>query len=335
MDGKLNIGIVGCGNSASKIHCRQLLDAAEKIDVAACFDMEFSKAEEVGKLYNAKPYRELNEFLDHPGLEAVLVATKPPATHAKIGLQALDSGKHLLLEKPMCATRQEGEQLIKKAREKNRVLTVFQNRRGAEWDPDFEAMRWGVEQGYFGSLKIFETIWAGNVLNAEWLLDWGVHLFDQVLTMFKTMPVEVVCSAGPVGKGGVPVGPWAAFMRFAGGEIGMASMRIGVFGEYPRFSLFGENGGCAWPARSARIERPDENLLKCDIPAIQRGRDNEPLEPFSTEIGFTRFYDNFYDAVRHGAEVLVKPEEALMTVDVANAAVESSLTGKPISPVRG
>lgn len=327
---KLTFGIVGCGNSARNIHYKQLERARDKIEVGACFDLDALKADEICRLYGAKPYSSLKDFLGHPGLDLVLVATKPPSTHAEVGLAALEAGKHVLLEKPMCDSHAEGAALIEKSREKGLVLTVFHNRRGAEWDPDFEAVRWGVSQGYFGKLKLFETLWCGNYLNAEWLFDWGIHLFDQLLAIMKAEPVEVSCSAGPPGKMGTPSGPWAAFVRFDDGSAGIVSMRIGNFGDYPRFTLAGDTGGCSWPARSARVEEPGSGKLLCSVPAVHAGQEKESQEPFETVIEFTPFYENLYEAVTSGAELIVKPEEALAAVDLANAAMESARKEKSV-----
>ncbi len=330
MEGKLKMGIVGCGNSAKNIHYRMLKAITEKIEVAACFDKDGNRAAEVGGIYDAKPYDSLDSFLDHPGLDLVLVATRPPTTHAEIGLAALEAGKHVLLEKPICETHEEGIRLIEKANEKDRILTVFQNRRGPEWDPDFAAARWGIEQGYFGDVRIFESIWCGNLLNPAWMHDWGIHIFDQVLSIMKEKPVEISSGSSFPEAGDIPCGPWVAFIRFENGKIGVASMRIGLFGEYPRFSIIGDKGGCAWPARSARVENPGVNELSCDIPSVLRGREEEAYEPFNVKIKFTPFYENLYAAITGGAELIVKPEEALRALDVTNAAIKSVKTAGPV-----
>jgi predicted dehydrogenase len=63
-----------------------------------------------------------------------VVISTPNNTHFPFAKQALQAGKHVLIEKPMCITAAQGEELNKIAQEKGVVLSVYQNRR---WDADF------------------------------------------------------------------------------------------------------------------------------------------------------------------------------------------------------
>jgi scyllo-inositol 2-dehydrogenase (NADP+) len=329
MRSKIKMGIAGCGNSAKNIHYKKLKSASDFFEVAAVFDLDLTRAEEIGKLYGAKAYGSLESFLNHPGMELVLVATKPPSTHTKIGLAALESGKHALLEKPMCASREEGIKLLEKAEETGKLLTVFHNRRTADWDADFAGVRFAIEEGYFGDVKIFESTVCGNLIDAEWIFDWGIHVFDQVLMTIKEKPVEVSCGASFV-EGSAIKGPWAALIKFENGKTGIASMRTGLPGSHPRFSVMGETGGCSWPAGNAKIIE-EENRLLIRVPEIHRGRRENPTASFEAEINFTPFYNNLYEAIKGDAELLVKPGEALAAVCATSAAMESCLTGRAVS----
>lgn len=64
-----------------------------------------------------------HELIADPAIDAVVIAT-PVSTHFDLAMQALDMGKHILLEKPMTATAEQGTHLIEKARKTNRVLLV-------------------------------------------------------------------------------------------------------------------------------------------------------------------------------------------------------------------
>ncbi len=329
MGSRIKMGIAGCGNSAKKIHYNKLKSASDLFEVAAVFDLDFTRAEEIGKLYGAKAYDNLEEFLNHPGMELVLAATKPASTHTEIGLAALAAGKHVLLEKPMCASRAEGIKLIEKAEETGKLLTVFHNRRFADWDADFAGVRFAIEEGYFGDVEIFESTVCGNLIDAEWIFDWGIHVFDQVLTMIGKKPVEVSCGASFTGGDEIK-GPWAALIKFENEKTGIASMRTGIAGSHPRFSVMGTGGGCAWPAGSAKTAE-DENRLLIRMPEIYRGRQEKTTASFEAETHFTPFYHNLYEALKGEEELLVKPGEALAAVCVTSAAMESCLTGRAVS----
>lgn len=330
MGKRINLGIAGCGNSARTIHYPKLADASGEFEVAACFDLDAGRAREAGSLYGAKSYSELDAFLGHPGLELVLVATKPASTHTEIGLAALEAGKHVLLEKPMCGSREEGLRLMEKAAETKRILTVYHNRRTAEWDPDFAGLTWMVGQGVLGNVKMFESTVCGNLLDADWIFDWGIHIFDQVLTLLKEKPLEVICGAAGSPPENALKGPWAALVRLEKGKTGLASMRSGAPGSHTRFSVMGDRGGCAWPRGSARFEGADRSELTVESPAVYRGRGMEALSPSKTVIKTETFYHNLYRAVTGQCPPMVKPEEALRAVDLALAAMESAETGKAV-----
>jgi len=327
----IEMGIVGCGNAARGIHYPPLSKRPDQFRVTACCDLDPARAEEIAGLYQAKPYTDLNRFLEHPNLRLVLVATRPPSTHAPSALQALAAGKDVLLEKPMCAAHQEGVAIIEAARRHGRLVTVHQNRR---WEPEFLELRWAVEQGLFGKVRIFHTTVCGNLLGADWLFDWGVHLFDQALLIGGGKPMAVDCAASfPHGfeKGS---GPWTAVIRFDNGAAAVAAMMMAQSG-CPRFMVAGDQGGCVWPGAKGRLKL-DETTLTSQLPEICRGRDSggEPLAPSrEARIPIVPFYDNLYEALHGRAEPAVRPAESLLAVDVTLAAMESTRTGRAVQIV--
>ncbi len=324
----IEIGIVGCGNSARNIHYPVLSKCPEKFRVTACCDIAADRAGEVGKLYGAKPYTDLVLFLKHPGIRLVLVTTKPPSTHTEVALQALAAGKDVLVEKPMCGSHDEGIALIETARKYGRVLTVYHCRR---WDPEFVEVRWAIEQGYFGNVRLFETLVCGNLIGVDWLFDWGVHLIDQALLVGAGRPVEVTCGASFPHGIEKDSGPWTALIRFDNGRVSTAKMMTAT-GEYPRFFVAGDKGGCAWPLGGNRMNM-DGHELVTELPEIGLGRETggEPVLPSrKVRIPVVPFYDNLYSVLTANAEPAVKPEEALSVIDVTLAAIESAKSQRSI-----
>ena len=137
--------------------------------------------------------------------------------------------------------------------------------------------------------------------------------------------MEVTCvSAGdPENESG----SWFAMIRFENGKTGLATMRAGIPGDYPRYSIIGDKGAVAWPAWNGTIKN---NELTLDIPPIRQGKGKDSLNLGVRNIPFMPFYQNLYDTLDNNAEVAVKPEEALMVVDVALAAIKSSKGKKAI-----
>src|SRR6185295_11727117 len=85
-------------------------------------------------------------------IELVIINT-PNETHFEFASRALEAGKHVVVEKPFTVTSAEGKKLIELAQKKNRILTVFQNRR---WDGDFLTVKKILDQKLLGKVVEFE-----------------------------------------------------------------------------------------------------------------------------------------------------------------------------------
>jgi len=86
--------------------------------------------------------RSFEDVLKQNDIELVIINT-PNETHFEFASRALEAGKHVVVEKPFTVTSLEGEKLIELAKKKNKVLTVFQNRR---WDGDFLTVKKILDQ---------------------------------------------------------------------------------------------------------------------------------------------------------------------------------------------
>ena len=81
--------------------------------------------------------RSMEELLALPDLDLIVIST-PPSTHFELAVQALEAGKHVVLDKPFVATSEEARELIELARARNRILSIYQNCR---WDGDFQTIQ--------------------------------------------------------------------------------------------------------------------------------------------------------------------------------------------------
>ena len=110
----LRFGIVGCGMIANfHIHALNKLDSA--IAAGACSRSDAS-AEKLCRQYGIRKFTGYEEMLASPDIDAVSICT-PSGDHCHQILQALEAGKHVLVEKPMCITLEECDRVIRKAEE--------------------------------------------------------------------------------------------------------------------------------------------------------------------------------------------------------------------------
>jgi len=173
----IRVGLVGYGLAGEVFHAPL---------IRACERMEFA----VVMTSRDTPSRvsSLDELIERSDL---VVVASPNRTHFAIAKSALQTGKHVVVDKPFTVTVEEADELIALAEENRRVLSVFHNRR---WDADFLTVQEILPR--LGEIMLFEAHWdrfrpqikqgwreqpepGGGVFN-----DLGPHLIDQALQLF-------------------------------------------------------------------------------------------------------------------------------------------------------
>ncbi|QDE38652.1 oxidoreductase [Luteibacter pinisoli] len=185
----ISTGLIGYGTAGAFFHA-PLIAAAEGLRLAA---IGSRRADEIARDFpEARAYADPQDLIRDPGIALVVIAS-PNDTHASLARAALDAGKHVVVDKPFTLNAAEAEALIALAAEKQRQLSVFQNRR---WDNDFLTVRRLVEDGRLGEVVYFEAHfdrfrpeikqgWRETEVPGSGLLyDLGAHLIDQALVLF-------------------------------------------------------------------------------------------------------------------------------------------------------
>lgn len=116
----LKIGVVGTGH-LGKIHLQNLLELTTDFSVQGFYDTDAVIASEVERDFNLKAFDQLDTLLAH--VDAILVSS-PTHTHFSIAIQALKSGKHVFIEKPVCLNIEESKKLLRYAQEAGMVVQV-------------------------------------------------------------------------------------------------------------------------------------------------------------------------------------------------------------------
>ena len=140
-----------------------------------------------------KSYSAYKELLQDQHIELLVINT-PNYTHFEFAKNALLAGKHIIVEKPFCNTIAECDELIALAKEKKKLVSVYQNRR---WDSDFKTVQKIIKEGSLGKIVEAEIHFDrySEALSpklhkeapgpgAGILFDLGPHLIDQALLLF-------------------------------------------------------------------------------------------------------------------------------------------------------
>jgi len=178
---RINVGLVGCGGRGSyvaKAFTKYATENNNACQIVAVCDVYEKRKRAEAELYKAKGFLDYRELLAVPDLDAVIVAT-PDHWHARIALDAMDHGKDVYLEKPMCHTTKEVKQLVETVRETKRVLQVGSQTTSA--DQWWKAKK-AIADGMIGKMIMSQGSYHRNSIEGEW--NW---------------PIDT--EAGPDGKG--------------------------------------------------------------------------------------------------------------------------------------
>jgi predicted dehydrogenase len=148
--GGLRIAVVGCGYWGSK-HVR-VLNATCGVDEVVLVDGREDRLHALARSYRSAPqFTALTSALPH--VDAVVVAT-PPSTHVPVALEAIEAGKHVLVEKPLATTTEGARQLIGAAAEAGVMLMVGHT---FEYNAAVWKLRELVQNGELGELYYLDS----------------------------------------------------------------------------------------------------------------------------------------------------------------------------------
>ena len=185
---RIKVGLVGFGTVAQVFH-GPLISAEPTMQITHVVERHGDTAQE--HYPHVQIVRSLDDLLATE-VDLVVILT-PNELHKSQACQALEAGKHVVVDKPFTITSVEADEVIKTANRCERVLSVFQNRR---WDSDFLTVSKILESGQLGRLVEFESRFDRFRPNLKggWreeprpgsgvLYDLGSHLVDQALCLF-------------------------------------------------------------------------------------------------------------------------------------------------------
>ncbi|EFM10505.1 oxidoreductase domain protein [Paenibacillus curdlanolyticus YK9] len=357
MSEQLRVGIIGCGGIANGKHLPALSKNKHVAIVAFC-DIEEERAAAAKQQYgseNSRIYTDYKELLQDGSIDIVHVLT-PNDSHSFITIDALEAGKHVMCEKPMAKTAEEGRAMLAAAKRTGKKLTIGYNNR---FRPDSQHLKKVCEKGTLGDIYYAKAhairrravpTW-GVFLDEEKqgggpLIDIGTHALDLTLWMMDNYkPLSVTGSVfhklGSKENAANAWGPWdPAKFTVEDSAVGFIKM---------------ENGATISLEASWALNSLDVDEAKCTLCGTEGGADmkgglrfngEEDGRLFVKEVdlkaGGVAFYDGasakdidvecaaWIDAVRFDREPIVKPEQALVVTEILEAIYTSARTGETV-----
>jgi predicted dehydrogenase len=186
MNQSIRVGVVGVG-SIGKNHAR-ICAALKDAEFAAIYDTNKEVASSVGRQYNVPVASSLDEFI--PLIDAATVAA-PTSEHYEIGRRLLESGKHVLIEKPITETPKEAEELVRLARERSLILQVGHVER---FNPVMSALQERLTRPVFIEVHRLSQ-YPFRSLDIGVVLDLMIHDLEIILHLVRS-PVKGIDAVG-------------------------------------------------------------------------------------------------------------------------------------------
>jgi scyllo-inositol 2-dehydrogenase (NADP+) len=340
---EIAVGLIGFGLAGRSFHA-PVIRAVPGLRLAAIVQRSGNEA---AQLYpDVRIVRSVDELLSIPDIRLIVVAS-PNDTHHPYARQCLAAGRDVVVDKPFTNTFEEAVDLVKFAKEKDRLLTVYQNRR---FDGDFESLRQVVAEGALGRIVRFESCYdrfRPAMKPNAWrersgpgtgvFFDLAPHLIDHALVLFG-LPEAVTADLRCERDGAVTDDSFDLTLHYPGSLRAVLRGTMLAAAIRPRFVVFGTKGAYFKNAfdrqepelRAGRLpwEKPptpeelEENSGLLTV-ANPDGSTTELRVPPGTG-DYRTLYANIRDAVLGRAELAVTPEHALNVMRVLELGRESS-----------
>ncbi|KAA6435913.1 oxidoreductase [Rufibacter glacialis] len=347
----IQVGLIGFG-MAGRIFHGPFLHLVEGLELAMIRETRPENIQIANSRYpQAQITHQAEEIFQNPTIDLVVVAT-PNSSHFTLAKQALEAGKHVVVEKPFTPTSAQAEELIQLALKHQRLLTVYHNRR---WDSDFKTVQKVLQSGVLGKVveykahfDRFRPALKGNTWKEEEapgagiVYDLGSHLIDQALVLFG--PPQEISADVRIQRPQSPVPDKFEAMLYYENLLVTLSAGLLVREPSPRYTLHGDQGSFLKYGLDVQEKALNDGLLPHETP-------NWGVEPeeiwghlntthqglhftgrIESESGHYRaFYENVYQALIGEAPLAVTPEQARDVIKVVELIEQSSTEKKRVA----
>jgi myo-inositol 2-dehydrogenase/D-chiro-inositol 1-dehydrogenase len=326
----LRFGLLGAGR-IGKLHGANIA-ASPKAKLVAVADIDQKAASALAAAHGAEA-RSPDDIIGASDIDAVLIGTSTD-THADYIEQAVNAGKAVLCEKPVDLDSKRIEACLKVVDKAGKPLMIGFNRR---FDPNFASLRRRLNDGAVGDVEMV-TIMSRDPgpppiayieRSGGLYRDMMIHDFDMARFLLGEEPVVVhalgsVLVDPAIGKAG-DVDTAMVMLRTASGKLCQISCsRRATYGYDQRIEVHGSGG----MIRAGNIHETTVEI------AGKNGFTSDPVMNFFLE-RYTRAYQDelaaFIDAVENGTPTSPSGRDGLMAQRLADAATESSQSGKPVA----
>lgn len=335
----LRFGLIGCGRVAPR-HAQSLLQLQET-DLVAVADVKPARADHFAHEYGATPHHSHTDLLARNDIDAVSICV-PSGLHAQVAIDAMQAGKHVLVEKPIAITLEDADRMIAVSEATGRTLgVVLQNR----YNHPMQQLRAAIDQGKLGPLYLgnacvrwyrpqsyYEDEWHGTwAMDGGALMNQSIHHID-ALQWFMGPVQSVYAYSATLAHQMEAEDVGVAVIRFANGALATVEGStltwpqnlegsVSIFGAHGSVKIGGTalNRIVLWKVEG-ELEQESELLTSqiVDPPSVYGYSHREVIRDFA-------------EAVMHGRPPGTPGPEARKSLALVAAIYESARTGREVT----
>lgn len=331
----MRVAVIGYGGQGAW-HCNQILKS-DVVTLAGTYDIKENRRQAAQD--NGVFVYENNEAIFADANVDIVVVATPNDVHEDLVVRGLLSGKHVICEKPVALSVAEFDRMVAASEKSGKILSVHQNRR---WDVDFLAVKQVIESGEIGEvLRVESRIHGSRGIPSDWrchkapgggmVLDWGVHLIDQMLQLVPDKIVSVSCVNTHITNNEVDDG-FRLELMFETGKSAYVEVGTYNFLPLPRFYMQCKDGTLyledwqkkahvaklkAWIEKDVTPVQNAAGITKTMAPRDELTLDEYDIERPASDVH--NFYRNFVATTKGEDEQYIKNSEVRRVLLVMEA----------------
>ncbi len=339
------LGIIGFGGMGR--HHFDQLQKFGRLTVKGAYDIS-PTACEAAAARGVCVYSSLEDILGDDELDMILISATNDV-HKSLSIAAMRAGKNVICEKPVTMNSEDLEEIMAVAKETGKVFTVNQNRRT---NGDFVLVKRALENRIIGKPLVIESRVEGSrgmptgwrtlkAYGGGMMLDWGVHLIDQLLYMIGDEKVtQVYCKMLSIQYPEVDDN-FHLMITFESGLVAIVEVGTNHYVPHPRWYVMAEEGTLqidGWDCNGRIIRCIDKEDVwgeeifytkagptKTMAPRGEKSVETIPLSyPDDLFDSLCVSYDQFIDAIEGKAELTITAEQTMRVMKVMEAAFVSA-----------
>ncbi len=335
---KINFGIWGFGRMGVE-HGKFYAMEKDRFKLVAACDTDAKRLERAKAEYSCAVYSDSQKFLADPDMELVVISTLS-LDHTRHAVQALESGKLVLLDKPISITDEELETLRRADKEHPGKLFVLHNIR---FETVFEAVQEALAQGLLGEINLIKLRrhLRGHYCRSDWqtllnyggglLNNWGNHEIDHAVQLLGSHAVDVWSQLWHISAGGNGDDHVKILLKGENGRVADLEISYSVALPEPYCTVYGQRGTLIATENEVHVRYIDpefeipkiaietdtaaySNRLEKEIPWLEKTLKVETAEMW--EYMDRKLIKHLYDAVRKGIPSPIKNSDAFETIRI-------------------